>query len=142
MVGDGRLGLASAAAGGSDLIVIDAFNSDAVPVHLLTREAIELDLARLQPGGIVAFNVSNRYVDLEPVLAAAARDLGLAGLARIDEPGPEDADADASHVVVLARDPAALSTLSGRPGWRPLAAPVSRTWTDRFSDLFGVLVGR
>ena len=142
VVGDGRLGLSSAAAAGSDLVVIDAFNSDAVPVHLLTREAVELDLARLRPGGIVAFNVSNRYVDLEPVLAAAARDLGLAGLARIDEPGPADADADASHVVVLARDPAALSTLSGRPGWRPLAAPVRRTWTDRFSDLFGVLVGR
>lgn len=142
VVGDGRLGLAAAQPGTADLVVIDAFSSDAIPVHLLTREAIELDLARLRPGGVIAFNVSNRYVDLEPVLAAAVRDLGLAGLARVDDPPQDDADADSSHVVAIARDPTDLGALATRPGWRALGPPVVRAWTDRWSDLLGALIGR
>ncbi len=113
-----------------------------MPVHLLTREAIATYLERLRPGGLVAFNVSNRYVALEPVLAAAARDLGLAGAARIDDPPLASAgDADPSHWVVLATDPAALEGLVSRPGWRPLVAPSGRAWTDRYSDLFGAMTG-
>jgi hypothetical protein len=141
VVGDGRLGLASRPAASADLVVIDAFNSDAVPVHLLTREAIELYLGRLRAGGIVAFNVSNRFVDLEPVLAAAARDLGLSGLARVDEPSLDLIDADSSHVVVLARVPGDLAGLVGRPGWRAIVQPADRAWTDRYSDLLGALLG-
>ncbi len=139
VVADGRLGIASRTSTEADLVVVDAFNSDAIPVHLLTREAIELYLDRVRPGGIVAFNVSNRYVDLEPVLAAAARDLGLIGLARVDEPAQDEADADSSHVVVLARSPDDLTGLAARPGWRPLVEPAERAWTDRSSDLLGAL---
>jgi hypothetical protein len=139
VVGDGRLGIAAAPPSTDDLIVVDAFDSDAVPVHLLTREAVALYVDRLRPGGLVAFNVSNRFVALEPVLAAVARDLGLAGLARIDDPAPDRPDADPSHVVVLAREPADLASLAGRPGWRRLVEPHGRAWTDRFSDLFGAL---
>lgn len=141
-IGDGRLGLARAPAGSADLVVIDAFSSDAIPVHLLTREAIELDIARLRPGGIAAFNVSNRYLDLEPVLAAAVLDLGLAGLARIDVPAADDPDADSSHVIAIARDAADLEALANRAGWRALEPPATRAWTDRYSDLLGAFVGR
>ena len=141
VVVDGRLGIAAEPAGQADLVVIDAFSSDAVPVHLLTREALGVDLERLRPHGLIAFNVSNRFVDLEPVLAAAARDLGLVGLARIDDPSPSDADADASHVVVLAQTPDDLAGLAARPGWRPLVAPTGRAWTDRYSDLLGAFRG-
>ncbi len=138
VVGDGRLGLDGAPPGAFDLIVVDAFDSDSIPVHLLTREAIEGYLERLGPDGVVAFNVSNRFVSLEPVLAAAARDLGLVGLARLDDPAPSlIGDADASDVVVLARSSADLEALASKPGWRPLVAPIARTWTDRYSDLFG-----
>ncbi len=141
-VGDGRLALAAEPPATFDLVVIDAFASDAIPVHLLTREAIALDLARLRRGGLVAFNISNRYVALEPVLAAAARDLGLAGIARVDDPPLALAgDADPSHWVVLAADPTALEGLASRPGWRPLAAAAGRAWTDRYSDLFGAMTG-
>lgn len=137
-IGDGRLGIAAAQESSFDLVVVDAFSSDAVPVHLLTREAVELYVARLRPGALVAFNVSNRYVALEPVVAAVAADLGLAGLARSDEPPLELAgDADPSHWVVLARDAADLGPLRDRFGWRPLVAPAPRAWTDRFSDLLG-----
>ncbi len=138
VVGDGRLSLERAGPGADDLLVVDAFASDSIPVHLLTREAIAGYVEHLAPGGLVAFNVSNRYVALEPVLAAAARDLGLAGLARPDDPTPSlDSDADASHVVVLARSAADLEGLASLPGWRPLVAPIERAWTDRYSDLFG-----
>lgn len=138
VVGDGRLGLDGAAPGAYDLIVMDGFNSDSIPVHLLTLEAIEGYFDRLGPDGVVAFNVSNRFVDLEPVLAAAARDLGLVGLARLDDPTPSlESDADASAVVVLARSAAEVAPLAARPGWRPLADPIKRAWTDRYSDLFG-----
>ncbi len=140
LVGDGRLGLATIAPASLDLVVVDAFSSDAIPVHLLTREAIQLDLARLRAGGAIAFNVSSRYVTLEPVVAAAARDLGLAALARTDDPAPgERSDADPSDWVVLARWPADLAPLAALPGWRQAAAPVARAWTDRYSDLFGAL---
>ncbi len=140
VVGDGRLGLEGAAPGAFDLVVVDAFDSDAIPVHLLTREAIQGYFERLGPDGVLAFNISNRFVALEPVLAAAARDLGLAGLARVDDPTPSPAsDADASHVVVLARSLADLDPIASKPGWRPLVAPIARAWTDRYSDLFGSL---
>ncbi len=140
VVGDGRIGLEGAPPGAFDLVVVDAFASDAIPVHLLTREAIQGYIERLGPDGVVAFNMSNRFVALEPVLAAAARDLGLAGLARVDDPAPSVAsDADASHVVVLARSPADLAAIASKPGWRSLVAPIPRAWTDRYSDLFGSL---
>jgi hypothetical protein len=140
-VGDGRLGLVSEPAASADLVVIDAFNSDAIPVHLLTREAVQLYVDRLRTGGVVAFNVSNRFADLEPVVAAAARDLGLSGLARIDEPSAALADADSSHVIVLGRSADDLATLAVRPGWRAMVQPAERAWTDRFSDVIGVLRG-
>ncbi len=141
-MGDGRLGLAAEPPASFDLVVIDAFASDAIPVHLLTREAIATYLERLRPGGLVAFNVSNRYVALEPVLAAVARDLGLAGLTRIDDPPLASAgDADPSQWVVLSADPAALDGLVPLPGWRPLVPPAARAWTDRYSDLFGAMIG-
>ena len=122
-------------------MVIDAFSSDAVPVHLLTREAIAIYLARLGPGGIVAFNVSNRYVDLEPVLAAAARDLGLAGLARIDDPPPGARGRRPVARRGARRRSGDLAGLARRPGWRPLVAPAARAWTDRYSDLLGAMTG-
>src|SRR5439155_4465060 len=66
----------AAASARHDLIVLDAFSSDAVPVHLLTREAVALYRSRLSARGLLVFNVSNRYVRLAPILAAVARDLG------------------------------------------------------------------
>jgi len=80
--GDGRLGLARAPDAAFGLIVLDAFNSDAIPVHLLTREAIALCMRKLRPDGLLAVHLTNQYLDLEPVVDAAAADLGLAGLSK------------------------------------------------------------
>lgn len=139
VTGDGRLGVGLAPPESFDLLVIDAFSSDAVPVHLLTEEAISEYLDHLGAGGLLAFNISNRYVLLEPVLSAAVSDLGLTALARIDEPPAEAGDADSSHWVVIARDPADVGGLVALPGWRSLVPPIPRAWTDRYSDLLGVL---
>ena len=145
-IGDGRLGLAQEAQDRYALIVVDAFNSDAVPVHLLTREAIGLYLARLAPGGVLLFNATNDYLDLEGVLGRAAADAGLSALVRCDEE-PVSTTEDIpfklpSDWVALARTDADLAGLSGTPGWRvPRYRPAQRPWTDDRASLLGAFRG-
>jgi hypothetical protein len=141
--GDGRLTLQRANPGAYDLIVLDAFSSDAIPVHLLTQEAVELYLSRLRPDGIVAVHISNRYLNLEPVLATLAELDGLFALANLDNRIP-DADAKigrfASNWVLLARTREPLATLVGRPGWRsPARSGHVKPWTDDYSNILQVL---
>ena len=103
---DGRLGLRAARGLVTDLIVMDAFSSDAIPTHLLTREAVTVYESRLAPGGLLAFHVSNRFFDLPPVLATLAADRQLLAYVRRDsEVPPERADEGmrASVWVVLGR---------------------------------------
>jgi SAM-dependent methyltransferase len=142
VIGDGRLRLAAAPAAAYDLIVLDAFSSDSVPVHLLTREAVELYLAKLRPGGVLAFHVTNRYLDLEPVVAGAAHALGLAGLSQSHHvtAAEERAGETSSRWIALARDRTALARLAADPRWRPLATGGSLPlWTDQFSNVLDVL---
>lgn len=139
-IGDGRLGLAAGAAGEYGLIVVDAFSSDAVPVHLLTQEAVRLYLSKLAPEGALVFNVTNDYLDLEGVLGRIAADLGLAALARLDEEqvvATEEVPFKLpSDWLVLARSPGVLSRLAGRPGWGPPRfCPDSRPWSDDHAGL-------
>jgi spermidine synthase len=139
VLGDARLSLARAPEGAYDLLLLDAFSSDAVPVHLLTREALDLYLSRLAPGGWIAFHVSNRYLELERVVGALARERGLA--ARIGE-GPRGATgayAYTSTWVVVARSERHLGALARHPGWRePGADPGFRGWTDDYSSVLEV----
>src|SRR5262249_6430758 len=79
LVGEARLRLGEPAPHSSGLIVLDAFSSDAIPVHLLTREALALYLSKLADGGLLVFHISNRYLDLEPVLADLANAAKLIG---------------------------------------------------------------
>jgi spermidine synthase len=87
VAGDARVSLAAVADGSFDLLVLDAFSSDSIPAHLLTREALALYLRKLAPRGVMAFHISNRTLDLEPVVAAAADALGLLPLVRADGGG-------------------------------------------------------
>ena len=84
ILGDARLSLRGAPESFYDMIILDAFSSDAIPIHLVTREAIRLYLAKLKPGGILVFHISNRYLDLKPVLGNLARDAGLVALSNSD----------------------------------------------------------
>ncbi len=136
--GDARISLDQLPPQGYDVIALDAFSSDAIPIHLLTEEAFEIYLKHLPPDGIVAVHISNRFFDLLPVMAGHAERLGLA-LAAIHDSGDDKLGTSASHWVLLSRDPAALTT--GELGPKPRTA-VSRAlhWTDAHSSLLAVLI--
>jgi hypothetical protein len=139
-LGDARLVLAEAAPAAYALIVVDAFSSDAIPVHLLTEEALRLYLDKSDPHAVIALHISNRYVDLVPVLRAAARRLGLGGAQLIYRPDDE-AEAEgayASDVVALSRDPARIEALVAA-GWQKLEGGPEVVWTDDRSSLLPVL---
>ena len=138
VIGDGRIRLAELAPGTLDTVIVDAFSSDAIPVHLLTREFVALALARLKPGGHAVFHISNRYLDLGPVLAAAAASVGVQALEQ--RYSAANADALSSRWVVLGRAEA-LRPLAADPRWRPPAAG-GRTWTDDFSNILDVVERR
>ena len=110
-------------------------------MHLLTREAVQLYLETLRPQGLIAFHVSNRHLDLEPVVAGIAADLGLAGARKFQLVSESDAEAGkaTSHWIVAARSPARLRPLLDS-GWEPLRAhPGPRVWTDDFSNILSVI---
>ena len=142
VLGDGRLTLAQAPDHSYDLIALDAFGSDAIPVHLLTREALQLYLSKLRPGGVMLFNVSNRYVGLAPILAGEAATLSMVSYERVDTqvtPAQADAGKFPSDWVVIASTTDALGDLPSRPGWQILRAdPNAPVWTDDFSNVLGV----
>ncbi|HEX2053474.1 MAG TPA: fused MFS/spermidine synthase [Actinomycetota bacterium] len=141
VLGDARLSLQDEPDGKFGVLVVDAFNSDAIPVHLLTREALELYFDKVAPGGVVAIHISNRYLDLRPVLSNLSYDLGIAGLYAFNQQTLEHLrqGKSASHWVVLARSASDLEQLSVQTGWtRLVAEPGARVWTDDFSDVFSV----
>ena len=141
-LGDGRLEIAKAPDSSYDLIVLDAFSSDSVPVHLLTREAVQVYLRKLRPGGLIAFHISNRFLDLEPVIEGLDRSLGLAGLSESYLVSGEAARQGMSSSVwaVVARDRSELDRLARDPRWKPLRRdPGLRTWTDEFSNILSVV---
>ena len=142
VLGDGRLTLASAGPASYDVIVIDAFGSDAIPVHLLTREAIRLYRSRLAPGGMILFNISNRYVNLTPVLAAEAADAGLVALERVDSaisPADSRRGKFPSDWLLMTEPGTQGISLSGVSGWvRPATDPALRLWTDDYSNVLSV----
>jgi hypothetical protein len=140
VLGDGRVSLAAQPDGRFGLIVLDAFSSDAIPVHLLTREALALDARKLAAGGLLAIHLSNRYLVLDGVVGAAAAADGLSGLERMGDVTPEQGREGKSGSVwaVLARSAADLARLRAAPGWRPLPA-AGRPWTDDASSLWPVL---
>jgi hypothetical protein len=144
VLGDARVSLVRAADQQYDLIVLDAFSSDAIPIHLLTREAIRLYFSRLRPDGVVAVHISNRYLNLESILAAVAERDGLASLANLDDRRSEAETAVgklASRWVMLARNDEPLSGLVGRPGWRsPRVDPQAPVWTDDYSNILQAFV--
>lgn len=145
-VGDGRLQIARATPGSYSVIVVDAFSSDAIPVHLLTREAIDVYTKALKPNGILAFHISSRYFDLQPVLARAAEDRSLVAYYRHDTIVTKDQKAEGkseSLWAVLAHADADLGAIA-KPGsmWLRCAHdPRFPLWTDDYSNVLRVFVG-
>ncbi|MBA2663780.1 MAG: fused MFS/spermidine synthase [Bradymonadaceae bacterium] len=137
VLGDARLTLEDAPDGAYGLLVLDAYSSGSVPVHLLTREALQVYLQKLAPGGLLAFNVSNQHLDFRPVLGNLAADANVVGLIKFFRP-PKDVVSDVKPSIwaVLARESADLGQLAGGEGWHALEAnPKKSLWTDDFSNI-------
>ena len=139
LVGDGRRLLVKEPPGRFQLVVVDAFNSDAIPVHLITQQALALYLERAP---VVLFHISNRYLRLEGVLGNLARDGGLT--CRVETHHPSQAQVDQGLAVskwaLLARTPAALGRLGADPRWHACGDdPSARVWTDDYSDLLSAI---
>jgi hypothetical protein len=140
VMGDARLTLADAADGSLDLLVIDAFSSDAIPVHLMTTEAIALYLAKLKPEGAVLFHISNRNMELGPVVTATAHEQGLTTWIRAPRATPELlAEMKVSpHVAMVARSPAHVG-LPEAEGWVRQTPGRARAWRDDYADIVGAI---
>jgi spermidine synthase len=141
VLGDARLSLAAVAPGHYDAIVLDAFSSDAIPLHLLTKQALEMYLEKLSDRGVLVFHISNRHLDLRPVVGALARDLRLALRAQLHV-APAKSNGRSSEWVVLARSEDHLGSLAGDSRWARVAGDTRRVWTDDYSDILSVLARR
>jgi hypothetical protein len=142
VIGDARLTL-RAAKPGYDLLIMDAFTSDSVPVHLLTREAFALYKSKLSPHGVLVFHISNRNLELADVVAASASANGLSTavfLNRTHRP-PIANHESTSEVAVVAHNPRDLSALGLGAGWQTLS-PDTQVWTDDYSNILGALMQR
>jgi len=141
VLGDARLTLA-ASPRQFDLIVLDAFSSDAIPTHLLTREALRGYLSRLSPHGTIVMHLSNRHLELPRVAAAVGAAEGLVTFSKADENANQfmtDFHA-AALVAVMARSEADLGALPGGAGWRKVDGGTVAAWTDDYSDIVGAIV--
>lgn len=139
VLGDGRLSLQYAQDGLYDVLIIDAFGSDAIPIHLFTREAIQLYLSKLTDQGILIFHISSRYLDLRPILGDLAAEAKLFALSQEDmviSPSQIKEGKLSSRWVVMSRDSQALGSLLRDPRWQRLTGrPGARVWTDDYSDI-------
>lgn len=138
VLGDARLALEREAPQQLDVLAVDAFSGDSVPIHLITREAMAVYWRHMQPDGIVAFHVTNRFLALAPVVEQVARANGLHAVLIHD--AAENSPLRSTDWVLVARDPAVLA----RPALQSAATPITpipglRPWTDDFNNLFGVL---
>lgn len=137
VLGDARLKLAQVRPGTYDLLAIDAFSSDSIPLHLFTHEAFGVYMQALAPRGVLMVHISNRFIDLEPALAAAVKARGLHAAVREDSP-PDQNVWTGSTWVAITRDPARLdelAKLAPAMPFRPLKQPAPRLWTDDHASI-------
>jgi spermidine synthase len=140
VLGDGRASLRLVADATCDLLVLDAFSSDAIPTHLLTLEALADGRRVVRPGGLIVVHVSNRYYDLAPAVAAAGDRLGLTVLQRRYAPSEADGAVGASPSawVAMTTDPATIAALRAR-GWEAVPAAGVEPITDDRPDVLRFL---
>ena len=138
VIGDARLTLKREPDRHYGTLIVDAFSGDTIPVHLLTREALKIYLTKLADGGLLAFHISNIFLDLEPVMAGLAASEGLTVRVRMDDELTRDEvylGKMPSRWVVMARREADLGALAADPRWKaPASRPGRFVWTDDFSN--------
>ena len=143
ILGDARLRLQEAPDRCFGLLVLDAFSSDSIPVHLMTKQAFELYRSKLAPGGMLAMHISNRCLDLEPLVANLAAGVGLVCYGRDDDAvGTEEArlGKEPSHWTVLAEAATELRRLDRDTRWRSVKpSDRPKAWTDDSTDILSVM---
>ncbi len=143
IIGDARLTLAQAPDHSYDLIIMDAFSSGSIPVHLLTREAFDMALSKMKDDGLLIYQITNRFINLEPVLGALAEENGLTAIIQRHEKVTE-AEKKAMKMpsvwVVIGQPGKTMDILKGAHGWQTLeATPGFNAWTDDYSNLLSVI---
>ncbi len=140
ILGDARLTLAEQPASAFDYLLIDAFSSDTIPIHLLTREAIALYVSRLKKDGMLVIHISNRNLELKSVVAALARDANIAIKTRILITSSTSlGDPNSSEVAIFARQPETLAPFTEELGWKQPASNDVAVWTDDYSNILGAM---
>ena len=138
-LGDARLVMEKEADQKLDVLAIDAFSSDSIPVHLITREAITLYRRHMNENGAIVFHISNRYLDLNGVVRQLADSIGWKAVRVVDDP-PESSHLYRSDWVVITRNERLLQTLRTEAGAEDVPAVAGRRiWTDDYNNLFEVL---
>ena len=137
--GDARLALEEEAPQGFDVLAVDAFSGDAIPVHLLTREAFETYFRHLKPEGVLAVHISNSYLNLKPVVERAAAWFGKQAL-DVTNPNDDSMGVFRSNWILIATPPESQGAPEMRRAGVPQArSPSFRLWTDDYSNLLGIL---
>ena len=141
-IGDARLSLGRHTSQPYDVLVLDAFSSDSIPVHLLTSEALNVYLTHLRNDGLILFHISNRHLNLSPIVGRLAERHGLHAVRNLDLRGDQEWPKSRfeSIWVAMARNTDALGTIATDPRWKPINIPASTPlWTDDFSNILNVL---
>ena len=142
-IGDARLSLRDAPDGNFDLLILDAFSSDAIPVHLLTVEAFELYRRKLSERGILIAHISNQFLDLEPVVGRITAETGFFGVVQYFEVTPKENALSlrfSSIWAVMARRPDHIQELAPDLRWGPLRGAKAPLWTDDYVNIVGAIM--
>ena len=141
LTGDGRLEVNRLPDNSFDMLMLDAFSSDAIPSHLMSREAIQMYLTKIAPDGILLIHVSNRYLSVDKLAIQLVLDAGLVAFQRMDTPGEflKEGKSSTNHVIA-ARRIEDLGNLPSLPGWKRVTeAPGVRVWTDDYSSILDLV---
>ena len=142
ILGDGRLTVANKPDKHYDILVADAFSSDNVPIHIMTQEALALYLSKIKDDGAVIMNISNNYIDLEPVVAKTAKALGLTAIAKVSNGGEiegTDIEFYPAHFIILSRNEDLLKKLRTQEWTDGMFRDGVKAWSDQYSNIVSVL---
>ena len=143
VLGDGRLSLEREASQQFDVLAMDAFSGDSIPLHLLTREAMAIYMRHLKPGGVLAFQATNRFINIAPVVASLAAEYGLTAVMISDAPESDEGAGywiSGTDQILVTSNQALLDAEKIRDNGKVLTAmPGFRVWTDDFNNLLRVL---
>lgn len=143
VLGDARLSLQKSNNNTFDVLFVDAFSSDAIPMHLLTKEALDMYMSKIKKDGAVAIHVSNKYVDLTPVLAGYSKTANIKGYLKnhtSSKQDKEDLSITSSSWVVLSKNKRFLKALLETKGWQDIASSSKKVfWSDDFSNIIPLI---